>query len=275
MRATYRAVRQFALLASLTFASASAIWAQTNLENPYPGARVSGIGLVSGWTCSSGVVEVSFDNGPRDNRVPLGAGRGDLLAICGRTDVGFGLLFNYNLLGPGNHTIQLFVNGVQVGNSVPFTVTVPGGEFIRGAVKSVDIPNFPKVGQTTRVDWQESTQNFAIVSSNGVGFQTTLDTFPILFEGIRLLGATVAASPYGDCDMTVRFQNARNVPLDPFLYFDIVQGGVTTGQEIFHISGIQPGVTAEDTTTVLAGGRFLDCGTFQVRFNGAASNVFD
>lgn len=275
MKSTYRAFGQIALSTSLALVPSSALWAQTFLENPFPGARVSGIGLVSGWTCSDGVIEVSFDNGPRDNVVPYGAGRGDLLTICGRTDVGFGLLFNYNLLGAGDHTIQLFIDGVQVGGSVPFTVTVPAGEFIRGAVKSVDIPNFPKVGQTTRIDWQESTQNFAIVSSNGVGFQTTLDTFPILFEGIRLLGASVATSPYGDCDMTVRFQNASNVALDPFLYFDIVQGGVTTGQEIFHTSGIQPGVTAEDTTTVLAGGRFLDCGTFQVRFNNAASSVYD
>ena len=108
------------------------------------------------------MVEVSFDNGPRDNRVPLGAGRGDLLAICGRTDVGFGLLFNYNLLGPGNHTIQLFVNGQQVGSSVSFTVTVPAGEFIRGASKTVEVPDFPSPGKTTTLEWQESTQNFAI-----------------------------------------------------------------------------------------------------------------
>ena len=75
--------------------------------------------------------------------------------------------------------------------------------------------------------------------------------------------------------MTVRFQNTGTVPLDPYLFFDIVQGGVTTGQEIFSTSGIQPGAIVEDTTTVLAGGRFLDCGTFQVRFNSAASDVFD
>jgi hypothetical protein len=134
----------------------------TNLENPYPGAHVSGIGLVSGWTCMSGVVEVSFDGGPRDNLVPSGGGRGDTLPVCGRTDTGFGLLFNYNLLGSGNHTVELFVNGVQVGSPVPFTVTVPAGEFISGASKTVDAFDFPEVGKTTRLEWQESTQNFAI-----------------------------------------------------------------------------------------------------------------
>jgi len=275
MKSTYRAFGQIAASVSLALVPTSSLWAQTNLENPFPGARVSGIGLVSGWTCSTGVVEVSFDNGPRDNRVPKGSGRGDLLATCGRTDVGFALLFNYNLLGAGNHTLQLFVDGVQIGGSVPFTVTVPAGEFIRGAVKSVDIPDFPNVGQTTRVDWQESTQNFAIVSSNGVGFQTTLDTFPIQFDRIRILAASVATDEYGDCDMTVRFQNTGTIPLDPYLFFDIVQGGVTTGQEIFSTSGIQPGSIVEDTTWVFAGGRFLECGTFQVRFNSAASAVFD
>ena len=134
----------------------------TNLENPHPGAHVSGIGLVSGWTCMSGVVEVSFDGGPRDNLVPSGGGRGDTLPVCGRTNTGFGLLFNYNLLGSGNHTVELFINGVQVGSSVPFTVTVPVGEFIRGAAKTVDATDFPSTGRTTRLEWQESTQNFAI-----------------------------------------------------------------------------------------------------------------
>ena len=134
----------------------------TNLENPAPGAHVSGIGLVSGWTCMSGVVEVSFDGGPRDNLVPSGGGRGDTLPVCGRTNTGFGLLFNYNLLGSGNHTVELFINGVQVGSPVPFTVTVPAGEFIKGASKTVDAFDFPTVGKTTRLEWQESTQNFAI-----------------------------------------------------------------------------------------------------------------
>jgi alpha-tubulin suppressor-like RCC1 family protein len=134
----------------------------TNLENPAPGAPVSGIGLVSGWTCISGVVEVSFNGGPRDNLVPSGGGRGDTLPVCGRTNTGFGLLFNYNLLGSGNHTVELFINGVQVGAPVPFTVTVPTGEFIKGASKTVDAFDFPTVGKTTRLEWQESTQNFAI-----------------------------------------------------------------------------------------------------------------
>ena len=134
----------------------------TNLENPHPGAHMSGIGLVSGWTCMSGVVEVSFDGGPRDNLVPSGGGRGDTLPVCGRTNTGFGLLFNYNLLGSGNHTVELFINGVQVGAPVPFTVTVPAGEFIKGASKTVDAFDFPSVGKTTRLEWQESSQNFAI-----------------------------------------------------------------------------------------------------------------
>jgi len=134
----------------------------TNLENPYPGAPVSGIGLVSGWTCMSGVVEVSFDGGPRDNLVPSGGGRGDTLPVCGRTNTGFGLLFNYNLLGSGSHTVALFINGVQIGKPVPFTVTVPAGEFIRGLSKTVDVADFPSLGKTTRLEWQESTQNFAI-----------------------------------------------------------------------------------------------------------------
>ncbi|UCG96394.1 MAG: hypothetical protein JSW31_12310, partial [Burkholderiales bacterium] len=60
------------------------------------------------------------------------------------------------------HTVALFINGVQIGKPVPFTVTVPAGEFIRGLSKTVDVADFPSLGKTTRLEWQESTQNFAI-----------------------------------------------------------------------------------------------------------------
>jgi len=153
----------------------------TNLENPYPGAHVSGIGLVSGWSCMSGVVEVSFDGGPRDNLVPSGGSRADTQPVCGRSNTGFGLLFNYNLLGSGNHTAELFINGVQIGSPVPFTVTVPAGEFISGASKTVDAFDFPEVGKTTRLEWQESTQNFAITGVTGPGtttYRAALDWSP-------------------------------------------------------------------------------------------------
>ena len=139
----------------------------TNLENPYPGAHVSGIGLVSGWTCRAGVVEVSFDGGPRDNLVPSGGSRADTQPVCGRSDTGFGLLFNYNLLGSGNHTVELFIDGVRVGSPVPFTVTVPAGEFIRDVSRTVDVTDFPASGKTTRLEWQQSTQNFAITGVGG------------------------------------------------------------------------------------------------------------
>jgi hypothetical protein len=278
MRAVRNTLVRTAIFAGLALSPVSVGWGQTalgiNLENPRPNARVSGISVVSGWTCKTGVLEISFDGGTRI-RVPSGGTRGDTAGVCGRADTGFGLLLNYNIFGSGDHTLQLFIDGVAEGGPVPFTVTRPAGEFLRNVVKSLDVPNFPAIGQTTRLDWQESIQNFAIVgTTGGAGFQPALDTFPIQFGGIRLLGVSFAVS-FGDCDMTVRFQNTGTVSLDPFLYFDIVQGGIATGQEIFAFNGIQPGVIAEDTTTVLAGGKFLDCGTFQVRFNSAASKVFD
>lgn len=277
MKVACSAFLRTAIFAGLALSAQSVGWAQTatgiNLESPRPNARVSGISVVSGWTCMTGVLEVSFDGGARV-RVPTGGTRGDTAGVCGRPDTGFGLLIHFGILGSGNHTLQLFVDGIPEGGPVPFSVVVPSPEFIR-TVKSIDVPNFPAVGKTTRLDWQESLQNFAIVSTTGgAGFQPALDNFPIQFGNIRLLGVSFAVR-YGDCDMTVRFQNTGGVPLDPFIYFDIVQGGIATGQEIFSFNGIQPGVTAEDTTTVLAGGTFLDCGTFQVRFNSAASKVFD
>lgn len=135
------------------------------LENPSNGAKVSGIGLVSGWACDSANVEVSFNGGDRI-RAPSGGSRADTFSVCGRSDTGFGLTFAYNLLGNGTHTAQLYVSGVAVGGPIYFTVTVPAGEFIRGQAKTVLVPDFPSPGAITQLEWQESSQNFVI---SGVG----------------------------------------------------------------------------------------------------------
>jgi lysyl endopeptidase len=72
------------------------------------------------------------------------------------------LLFNYNLLGAGMHTAQLFVNGTARGAPIQFSVTVPGGEFLSGISKQITVPDFPVPGKTAVLIWQESQQNFAI-----------------------------------------------------------------------------------------------------------------
>lgn len=135
--------------------------ARTTLENPGHGGKVSGIGLISGWTCSTAAVEVSFNGGARV-RVPSGGSRADTAGVCGRSDTGFGLLYNYNLLGSGTHTAQLYLGGEPVGSPNSFAVTAPAGEFIQGRAKTVWVPGFPAALVTSQLAWQESSQNFVV-----------------------------------------------------------------------------------------------------------------
>src|SRR5438067_914903 len=102
------------MVATVTAASAGAALAATSasLENPQPDSAQSGIGLFSGWSCSGPDVAVSID-GATPLKIPYGGGRADTASVCGasNTGTGFGLLFNFNLLGAGRHTAQLTVNG--------------------------------------------------------------------------------------------------------------------------------------------------------------------
>jgi hypothetical protein len=48
----------------LGFVVPQSVWAQANLENPTFGSFQSGIGVISGWKCTSGVLTFTIDNGP-------------------------------------------------------------------------------------------------------------------------------------------------------------------------------------------------------------------
>ena len=130
------------------------------LENPSPGARMSGVSLVSGWVCEAEKLEVSFNGGPRVF-VPSGSERADTRDMCGDADNGFGLLINYNILGDGSHTVTLYADGVLVDQS-QFTVKTLGTEFLRGREVRDVVENFPRLGESAVIHWDESLQNFVI-----------------------------------------------------------------------------------------------------------------
>jgi streptogramin lyase len=134
-----------------------------SLENPQPGSFQSGIGLLSGWSCQGPTISMAIDGAPPLG-VPYGSARIDTAGVCGAADTntGFGLLINFNTLGAGTHSAQLLVNGAAQGSPIPFTVTVPAGEFLSGASKQVQVNDFPRTGATTTLTWQQAQQNFAI-----------------------------------------------------------------------------------------------------------------
>ena len=131
-----------------------------SLENPGPNSFQSGVGLISGWVCDAEVVEIELNGAPQE--AAYGTLRSDTEAVCGDIDNGFGLLFNWNLLGDGEHTIVAFSDGEEFGRTT-FTVTTLGQEFVSDVPeRTVTIEDWPGSGETVTLEWQQSLQNFVI-----------------------------------------------------------------------------------------------------------------
>ncbi len=138
--------------------------ATQQLENPQPGSYQSGLGVISGWVCQAGQIEIEF-NGDAATRQPAsyGTARGDTAGACGDTNNGFGLLYNWNILGDGTHTVRALADGVEFARRT-VTVTTLGQEFARGLSREVTVADFPEAGTETILAWQQAKQNFVIVA---------------------------------------------------------------------------------------------------------------
>ena len=135
------------------------------LGNPASHSMQSGVGLISGWVCEAAEVEIEFTAGTTGaiQSYPAASGtiREDTQEVCGDVDNGFGLLWNWNRLGDGLHTVRALVDGEELGRAT-VTVTTLGEEFARGLSRTAVLADFPEVGQTVRVEWQQTQQNFVI-----------------------------------------------------------------------------------------------------------------
>ena len=135
-------------------------WAQAVLENPQPASVQSGIGVISGWVCDAQQVDIEID-GAAVLRAGYGTSRADTQAVCGDIENGFGLLFNWNLLDDGVHTLRALADGVEFG-TVTFRVATFGEEFLQGASGQFAVNGFPQSGDSIELEWQQSLQNFVI-----------------------------------------------------------------------------------------------------------------
>ena len=129
------------------------------LENPGAASFQSGIGVLSGWVCAAEVVEIELNGVPQE--AAYGTERLDTADVCGDTDNGFGLLFNWNLLRDGEHEVVAYVDGVELGRAT-VSVTTLGQEFLRGVTGTCAAEDFPMVGETVTLEWQQTSQNFVI-----------------------------------------------------------------------------------------------------------------
>ena len=145
--------------------------------NPGPNSPQSGVSVLSGWVCEADTVEIEFETpgaAVQTLEAATGTSRPDTASHCGprTTDTGYGLLFNWNRLGDGEHTVRVLIDDVVLAER-QITVTTlgehPEQEFRRGLSHTTDIPDFPDMGETTTLRWQTARQNFMIASGAGGG----------------------------------------------------------------------------------------------------------
>ena len=131
------------------------------LENPSLGSAQSGVGVISGWACEAEAIVIEL------NGVPYRAGypttRPDTLGRCGDTDNGFSLLWNWNNLGGGEHTVRALLDGQEFATTTVRVTTFGEDPFPRGWRGTFPIPDFPNPGENKRLRWEESLQNFVII----------------------------------------------------------------------------------------------------------------
>ena len=130
------------------------------LENPGPNSFQSGIGVLSGWACEGTEVVIELNGQPQP--AAYGTERLDTESMCGDTANGFGLLFNWNLLGEGEHEVVAVVDGEELGRAT-VRVTTLGAEFVRDVEGECTVEDFPMLGETVALEWQQNSQNFVIM----------------------------------------------------------------------------------------------------------------
>lgn len=85
--------------------------------------------------------------------------------VCGKTNTGFGLLYNFNNLTPGVHGISVYADGVLFDSSTFTTFRSGGVPWLEGKSRRSYISDFPDIGKAAIVEWSQSDQNFKIVKS--------------------------------------------------------------------------------------------------------------
>ena len=149
------------------FSFPRSLWAQAVFENPPPGSFQSGLGVISGWACEAERIDIVFNAGTDAEvtaQAAYGTDRADTRPSCSDSDNGFGLLFNWNLLGDGTHTVHARADG-EIFGSAAVTVTTLGREFLTGVEKRARLKDFPDTGTDLVVAWQPAIQNFVILGA--------------------------------------------------------------------------------------------------------------
>lgn len=135
---------------------------------PSPGTNVSGVGLISGWSCLGGELEVEFSDADgviETMTVVHGTERLDTEPACGDITNGFSATYNWSRLGPGEKTARLIRNGEEVASHT-FVVTAFDVEFVTEAEGMCTLTDFPDMGKNATFVWEQSQQGLVLEAVN-------------------------------------------------------------------------------------------------------------
>lgn len=171
------------------------------LGTPVDGTTVSGVGVISGYHCSSKNLEVFID-GVSAGKAGAGTRLLGTQEVCGRTDTGYSILYNFNNLSNGLHVVHVTADGVQLDSHVVTTYQSGGQPWLAGASRRVTVPNFPTTGVTATLDWVQSYQNFLISKlDDGSGpflppYNSSTRQLTVVVSGGQ---GRIAVDDYGTC----------------------------------------------------------------------------
>jgi len=261
------------MLASAMLCTAPAMAQQQQgfLENPADFSDESGIGVVSGFHCTAQVIEVKFDDYDPITAAS-GTGRLDTENYCGgNTDTGFALLWNWNILGPGQHTVRVLADGFEF-DSATVMVHTFGQEFVSGAMAETDIILLDQEKEVY-IRWQEHKQNFGIV-----GIEPSDFTPELLMAAVAGDWSGTWYSPLGTGSISFTFtESAWGTPqLENFQLTGTgcAEGGYSMGapfdinDPIFEISmddgsTLEIELSATESVSMLGGDFYFDSGPCQ------------
>jgi len=133
------------------------------LGTPVDGTTVSGVSVISGYHCTSTDIEVFID-GNSIGKAGAGTTMPSTVGVCGHAETGYSLLYNYNNLTPGPHTVAAYAGGELIASHAINTLRSGGTAWLAGASQTLTVPNFPQAGKTATVEWVQSVQNFMVTS---------------------------------------------------------------------------------------------------------------
>lgn len=131
------------------------------LGTPVDGTTVSGVGVISGYHCSSKDIDVYVD-GNWAGKAGAGTRLLGTQEVCGRTDTGYSILYNFNNLSNGLHVVTVSAGGVPLDSHVVTTFQSGGQPWLAGVERLIEVPNFPRSGMTATLEWVQSYQNFLV-----------------------------------------------------------------------------------------------------------------